>query len=596
MGRGHQYPQAVQLQVRVPQAGLGSGIYTDEAPQKTSKGLSWAGISLETDTRWDEELAPVTKPPRAAPADIELRDITAAVESLYTDELKPYGRILRKRLAEHAETRGRPDLDINIERLRVRCEESAKFCVEVEDSGEWSAIIVGRAPTFADVYSSHDGYPAALWERAAAYFESLPDNDSKFPGGRYGCAQALAARALSFLRGLSLGQVSHIVQLAISQKKILGYSKGSIMPYGRSQSMIKDRCAKQRTACGTGVAGPAVSRVAILEASNGQASPELTLATWQAARELLREILRDACNSGKSQVPISNVKRIFRSRFQVELSETALGHSKLSELLQDAHFRDICTVQLKGKGYVVVPVLDAVPTELPAALSSNILETSSEEPVFPHPLSRDVYIGSIVRNTFIHFGSPSPAGRRRAQSLPKDFCSSKHTLETTCCALTTKHRPTHGSNSDIETSVGGVSCSTSESSDDVHSEIYLLGVESMEVGRQQDSTPSSHNCRNQLLARPTPAHACGAAWRRSPSVRRHEQAEHDYWETSSQQEFDGHERVAISHLGFRTPSPSPPPGNHCMNYQVIPFYTSFMPLTCAFVAPGPPFLCLADCL
>lgn len=40
----------------------------------------------------------------------------------------------------------------------------------------------------------------------------------------------------------------------------------------------------------------------------------------------------------------------------MELSETSLGHAKLSELFQDARLRNICTVRLHGHGYVVVPV------------------------------------------------------------------------------------------------------------------------------------------------------------------------------------------------------------------------------------------------
>ncbi|CAE8642229.1 unnamed protein product, partial [Polarella glacialis] len=41
-------------------------------------------------------------------------------------------------------------------------------------------------------------------------------------------------------------------------------------------------------------------------------------------------------------------------RFSIELSETMLGHSKLSELLQDERFADVCSVKLEGHGYIVV--------------------------------------------------------------------------------------------------------------------------------------------------------------------------------------------------------------------------------------------------
>jgi hypothetical protein len=58
----------------------------------------------------------------------------------------------------------------------------------------------------------------------------------------------------------------------------------------------------------------------------------------------------------KRTVPLSNVKRLFRSKFNTELSETVLGHSKLSELLQDPRMKDICRVRLGAHGYVVVQV------------------------------------------------------------------------------------------------------------------------------------------------------------------------------------------------------------------------------------------------
>merc|ERR1712070_1308336 len=62
-----------------------------------------------------------------------------------------------------------------------------------------------------------------------------------------------------------------------------------------------------------------------------------------------------AVRKGKNEVPLSNLKRLFRSRFHVELSETALGYTKISDLLQDPQLSDICYVQLLERGYVVWP-------------------------------------------------------------------------------------------------------------------------------------------------------------------------------------------------------------------------------------------------
>jgi hypothetical protein len=58
---------------------------------------------------------------------------------------------------------------------------------------------------------------------------------------------------------------------------------------------------------------------------------------------------------GAEQVPLSNIKRLFRSQYQLDLSETALGHTRLSDLLQDSRFADICSVQLQDRGYAVFP-------------------------------------------------------------------------------------------------------------------------------------------------------------------------------------------------------------------------------------------------
>jgi len=78
------------------------------------------------------------------------------------------------------------------------------------------------------------------------------------------------------------------------------------------------------------------------------------VATWETLPGLLRAIFETSATRSP-RVPLSNVKRVFRSQFQVELSETALGHSKLSELFQDPRLAGVCTISHTGIGYVIVP-------------------------------------------------------------------------------------------------------------------------------------------------------------------------------------------------------------------------------------------------
>lgn len=274
---------------------------------------------------------------QAGNGSLDVPDVLAAIESLYKDELKPFGRILRKRLAERAAALGLGAIDVDIRRLRQVCESLPVLCVQVEEGGDWSAVVRYRPSYFVDVYSPQDNYLPELWKAAAEYFGSLTSTSMALPGGRYSCAQALASRGLPFLAGLSLGQVCHIVQLAISQKKLLGYLNGAVVPYSRSQSMVKERCAERGKPCTSAARGISA------------------LATWDTVRTCLQDIFKNL-PPGSSTVPLSNVKRLFRSKFHIELSETVLGHAKLSELLQDQRLHDICTVRLQGHGYVVIPL------------------------------------------------------------------------------------------------------------------------------------------------------------------------------------------------------------------------------------------------
>lgn len=358
-------------------------------------------------------------------------DMLEAVMSLYADQLKPYGRILRKRLSEHGKCPGLASGETGLVQLRTLCTTSTWLTIESEQGGEWSALLINERPNFVDVYSPIDCYPAEFWTEAAAYFERLEGNAMILPGGRFSCAQCLAMRNLPFLATYTLGQVCHIVQLAISQKKLLGYSSDGITPYAHSQSMLKDKAAAKQSVCAS---------------LGGAGVGELPLATWETARQHLRDALTCSMQEGSDSVPLSNIKRIFRSQFQTELSETSLGHSKLSELLHDLKLRDICTVKLLDQGYFVIPQFslteDAKAPVFPDRVifcpdeplrledAAPLLETEKWFPQSPFPINEDGDAGFTVRNTFIH-AAPQPSASHRSKSLPRDFGSVKNTWEAT---------------------------------------------------------------------------------------------------------------------------------------------------------------------
>lgn len=67
-----------------------------------------------------------------------------------------------------------------------------------------------------------DVYPEEMWIQLAAYLQTLTyqnEDNGWFQGGRYGAAKELRLRELPFLKERSLGELSHIVQLALTNEQ-----------------------------------------------------------------------------------------------------------------------------------------------------------------------------------------------------------------------------------------------------------------------------------------------------------------------------------------------------------------------------------------
>jgi len=370
-------------------------------------------------------------PPVGLPSEAEL---LWAVHSLYDDKLRPCSRLLRLRLAEQHGSRGNELRNCDEGQLMVLCKSCASLHVEASDAGgEWCALLVTRPSDFVDVYSEVDHYPEVLWHAAEAYFKSLGESsDHKLPRGRYASARELMSRRLPFLMGYALGHVCHLVQIAISKRKLLGYVDGGIVPYARCTSMVKSRCAQNKRPL------PAPNAT-----TRRVSQSKLEVADWETARAKLREILGMATEKGSGPVQLSNVKRLFRSLFQTELSETALGHTTLTGLLNDARLCDLCTVQAQDRGHVVVPVPSLANSTMPSNFSV-AREAAANAEQLPRWLSigkeSDLPVQPVlpVERTFIHFGVNTPRATlckaaHRSRSLPAaaslDTTSGSETLE-----------------------------------------------------------------------------------------------------------------------------------------------------------------------
>merc|ERR1712190_628328 len=130
---------------------------------------------------------------------------------------------------------------------------------------------------------------------------------------------------------------------------ILGYLEGQLVPYLHSEDWVKEQCAfHQQPIC------------------SKEGTISLPVATWEEARKCLLQLLHSESDPDLGVVTLSNVKRLFRSRFQLELSETALGHSRLFDLLHDVRFRDVCIVQAHRNGQLLVKRIEG-PKQVPVA-------------------------------------------------------------------------------------------------------------------------------------------------------------------------------------------------------------------------------------
>lgn len=123
------------------------------------------------------------------------------------------------------------------------------FLVQRPGSPDEEVVIflVTEPPWFkgwVDIDSPVDPYDESMWTALSNFL----DLEHTFAGGRYGMACELMERGLTFLENFSLGEVCHIVQLAI-QRRLIVYHRKMLKP-------IQSVLCQQPTVAGTGnVAG-----------------------------------------------------------------------------------------------------------------------------------------------------------------------------------------------------------------------------------------------------------------------------------------------------------------------------------------------------
>jgi len=274
------------------------------------------------------------------------------VKSLCDDGLKPFGRMLSRRLCEReaarlCEAQGLPPDGIDPEnmprlvakRLRRLCENCRHLNTRTEDGREFVVLLSNKpCKDFLDVYSAEDLYPDEFWLAFTLYLDNM--EGKALPGARYACARQLAGSQLPFLQGYSLAQVWHIVDLAVNQRRLLRLCGGVLLPCRNAETA---ETVEEQTSAGWGEGWePESPTPSPTKASSHPSQEQCRVASLEEVRAGLSQLLSLPCYEKPGAITLSNVKRAFREHFQLEFSPIALGFARVCDLLKDSSMSDVC--------------------------------------------------------------------------------------------------------------------------------------------------------------------------------------------------------------------------------------------------------------
>jgi len=219
---------------------------------------------------------------------------------------------------------------------------------DLQDEGDASERKRAESVTFVipppwflgwvDAADENDPYPEGLWVEFERYLENLarlvrtrrvtgPEDAwlHAFKGGRYGMAVELQQRRLPFLEDRRLGELCHIVQLAL-RRRLLAYESHLLVP----------------------TAAHAASQNARIGLPSAPNRPPAHVNAWkvpfvQTVAEL-RQILEELLQSSDGLYLAMLKVKILETK-GVRLSETVFGCTKLIELVRLPEIAEICWLE-----------------------------------------------------------------------------------------------------------------------------------------------------------------------------------------------------------------------------------------------------------
>jgi hypothetical protein len=220
------------------------------------------------------------------------------LESLYQDRIRPMASYVKGRLKEKSCAE---PLVKNFPDLYGRHPDL--FLVQRTDSSDEPAFFLVNEPSWfkgwVDIDSQQDPYDEVMWEAFGKFLEG----EHAFAGGRYGMARELMQRSLACLAEYSLGEVCHIVQLAIQRRNLIVYHRKMLKPI---QTVL---CQSDQADAGAAAEGEEI----------------------KGMDDLCQVLFRMLVHHPQG-IRLCRMKQMVKHEFSRRLSETAFQCTKLVEL------------------------------------------------------------------------------------------------------------------------------------------------------------------------------------------------------------------------------------------------------------------------
>jgi hypothetical protein len=281
------------------------------------------------------------------------RHVVEAVRTLYMDQVRPTVGEVTRRLAEL-----QPALTPLSEKAPVLA--LAATCKELVVSSD--AILFLDAPVgfsgFVDPNEKADPFPTEVWMDLGTFFvEWMRNAPTNWPRGRYSMAKALQESGGDFAATYTLGQLNHLVQLAIG-KRLLVHEANQLKPVAASREHAKG----------------------LLDASGRTTNKESDLRSIQTWDEL-RKAVRLLLNKYPEGFALSQFPRFLSLHLHAEVVPRMLGHAKISVALTDPEMRAACAVYVDDRhSSVLCPPASVCPPRRglrPFTLSANARASDS---------------------------------------------------------------------------------------------------------------------------------------------------------------------------------------------------------------------------